>query len=43
MEYPKECSPAPLEIKITQAGCTVIKQATIGSATIISRPAPRAG
>jgi len=43
MEHPKESAPAPLEIKITQVGCTVIKQATIGSATIISRPAPRAG
>ncbi len=43
MEHPKESTPAPLEIKVTQAGCTVVKQVSIGSTAIISRPAPRAG
>lgn len=43
MEHPKESAPTPLEIKINQSGSSVVKQALIGGAAIISRPAPKAG
>jgi hypothetical protein len=43
MEHPSVAKPEPLVIKIDGFGTTIVKKIVGGGASIVSRPAPRAG
>jgi hypothetical protein len=43
MEHPGTSKPEPLVIKIDDYGTTILKSIIGGGASVVSRPAPRAG
>lgn len=43
MEHPTAQQPAPLVVRIDELRATIVRDRLVGSAAIISRPAPRAG